>query len=185
MANQSHDVFGYESRTSSVRVLIRISPIQWTVDLPTHGSQLHPLLVSNKDGSTNDKASKEVLNEKTKEEAAKEKEVVVAATKQQKEAEIKENIQAMAKRLPYMFGNRPHTYTPCNRFCDVFGDPSHTGWPIRTRGCCYYCCNTRGGCWDNISDGQVGEDVVPMAKYLFPNPSFLPPQGEDDIDFYS
>ncbi|KAK6774027.1 hypothetical protein RDI58_029266 [Solanum bulbocastanum] len=98
-----------------------IPPIQRSVDLHIHGAQLHPLLVFNKDGSTNDQAPKEVLKDKSKKEVAKDKEVVVvAAAKQQKEAEIQ-----------YVFGDRPHTYTSRKRLCDVFGDPSNTSRPIR------------------------------------------------------
>uniref|UniRef100_M1DTE0 Uncharacterized protein n=1 Tax=Solanum tuberosum TaxID=4113 RepID=M1DTE0_SOLTU len=110
-----------------------IPPIQWAVDLHIHGAQLHPLLVFNKDGSTNDQAPKEVLKDKSKKEISKEKEVVVvAAAKQQKEPEIQENIRTMAQWLQYVFGDRPHTYTPHKRLCDVFGDPSNTSRPIRT-----------------------------------------------------
>ncbi|KAH0709610.1 hypothetical protein KY284_011037 [Solanum tuberosum] len=110
-----------------------IPPIQWAVDLHIHGAQLHPLLVFNKDGSTNDQAPKEVLKDKSKKEISKEKEVVVvAAAKQQKEPEIQENIRTMAQWLQYVFGDRPHTYTPRKRLCDVFGDPSNTSRPIRT-----------------------------------------------------
>ncbi|KAH0770910.1 hypothetical protein KY290_014891 [Solanum tuberosum] len=111
-----------------------IPPIQQAIDLPIHGAQSNPLIVSNNDGSTNDQAPNEALKEKTKKEAAKEREdvVVVAAAKQQKEAEIQENIRILAQQLHYVLGDRPHTYTPRKRLCDVFGDPSNTSRPIKT-----------------------------------------------------
>ncbi|KAK4711641.1 hypothetical protein R3W88_006154 [Solanum pinnatisectum] len=96
--------------------------IQRTIDLPIHEAQSNPLIVSNKDGSTNDQVPKATLKEKAKKEAAKEKEDVAA--KQQKEAEIQENIRILAQQLHYVFGDRPHTYTPRKRLCDMFGYPS-------------------------------------------------------------
>ncbi|KAG5623192.1 hypothetical protein H5410_008410 [Solanum commersonii] len=110
-----------------------IPPIQRTIDLPIHGAQSNPPIVSNNDGSTNDQAPNEALKEKTKKEAAKEREdVVVAAAKQQKEADTQENIRILAQQLHYVFGDRPRTYTPRKRLCDVFGDPSNTLRPIKT-----------------------------------------------------
>uniref|UniRef100_M1DKD8 Uncharacterized protein n=1 Tax=Solanum tuberosum TaxID=4113 RepID=M1DKD8_SOLTU len=90
-----------------------IPPIQQAIDLPIHGAQSNPLIVSNNDGSTNDQAPNEALKEKTKKkEAATEKEDGGVAVKQQKEAQIQENIRILAQQLHYVFGDRPRTYTP-------------------------------------------------------------------------
>ncbi|KAK4712211.1 hypothetical protein R3W88_006724 [Solanum pinnatisectum] len=128
------------SSDSKIKENIRGSPgIRLTVDLPIGRAQLQPPLVSNKEISTNDQAQKgereKILEEKAKKDAAQEKEVALAAVaiaKQQKKAEIEENIRIMAKRLRYVFGDGSRTYTPRKRLCDVFGEGSRKSGPTKT-----------------------------------------------------
>uniref|UniRef100_M0ZZQ1 GI20420 n=1 Tax=Solanum tuberosum TaxID=4113 RepID=M0ZZQ1_SOLTU len=130
-----------QQKKAKIKENIEGSPgIRLTVDLPIGGAQLQPPLVSNKEISTNDQAQKgereKILKEKAKKEAAQKKDVAqekeVALAKQQKKAEIEKNIQIMAKRLRYVFGDGSRTYTPRKRLCDVFGEGSRKSGPIKT-----------------------------------------------------
>ncbi|KAH0701368.1 hypothetical protein KY284_015583 [Solanum tuberosum] len=114
---------------ASETVITEFFPIRLIVDPPIHRAQLHPLLISNNDESTEDQTPKAKLEKVLEEKSTKE---VVVATKQQKEAQVNESIQVMAKRLRHVFGDIPRTYTPRKRLCDVFGDGSDTSCPIRT-----------------------------------------------------
>ncbi|KAH0770909.1 hypothetical protein KY290_014890 [Solanum tuberosum] len=78
---------------------------------------------------TEDQTPKAKLEKVLEEKSTKE---VVVATKQQKEAQVNESTQVMAKQLRHVFGDIPRTYTPRKRLCDVFGDGSDTSHPIRT-----------------------------------------------------
>ncbi|KAG5623958.1 hypothetical protein H5410_009176 [Solanum commersonii] len=134
-----------QQKKTEIKENIRGSPeIRLTIDLPIGGAQLQPPLVSNKEISTNDQAQKgereKILEEKAKKEATQEKEIAlatVAIAKQQKKAEIEENIRIMAKRLRYVFGDGSRTYTPRKRLCDVFGEGSRKSGPIKTANTTY------------------------------------------------
>lgn len=78
------------------------------------------------------------MKEKTK------KEVVDA--KQQKEAELQENIRILSERLHCVFGDTPHTYTACN-----------------------FTQRLEEGVGDNFTHEQVGDNVVPLVKYHGPD----------------
>ncbi|XP_049410532.1 uncharacterized protein LOC125873702 [Solanum stenotomum] len=183
-------------------VYSRSPGIRLTVDMPIHEAQLHPPLRLNKNGSTNNQAPKgepnEVLKEKAKNEAAKEREVVIAE-KQQKQVQIQENIQIMDQRLHYAFGDGSRTYTPHKRLCDVFRDPSQTSRRIKTINF-FAIVKLEEGIGDNIIDeqqSQVGEALDAcvessftsaihdnVVKYHCPDLNFLPPKEEDEDYYY-
>ncbi|KAK6798426.1 hypothetical protein RDI58_006129 [Solanum bulbocastanum] len=140
-AQEKEVAIAKQQKKAEIKENIRGSPgIRLTVDLPIgRADQLQPPLVSNKEISTNDQAQngeqEKILEEKAKKDAAQEKEVALAAVaiaKQQKNAEIEENIRIMAKRLRYVFGDGSRTYTPRKRLCDVFGEGSRKSGPTKT-----------------------------------------------------
>ncbi|KAG5623191.1 hypothetical protein H5410_008409 [Solanum commersonii] len=140
---------------ASETVITEIFPLRLTVDPHIHRAQLHPLLISNNDESTEDQTPKAKLEKVLEEKSTKE---VVVATKQQKEAQVNESIEVMAKRLRHVFGDIPRTYTPRKRLCDVFGDGSDTSRPIRT-----------------VNDAYNKKHHVPTEKDTHPRQSLNPP----------
>uniref|UniRef100_M1DAY3 Uncharacterized protein n=1 Tax=Solanum tuberosum TaxID=4113 RepID=M1DAY3_SOLTU len=148
---------------------------------------------------TKDQTPKAKLEKVLEEKSTKE---VVVATKQQKEAQVNESIQVMAKRLCHVFGDIPRTYTPRIppiRLTVDMSISSHMATTTQEREIVVDAAVIpEEGVGDNVAEEQqapealnasaelcsaIHNDLVPMVKNHCTNLNILPP-GKYDKDYY-